>query len=200
MAKEKETTSDPAISTELLEVIRAVQQGAMAQAMELVKTLKSEDDEYLERKARIDAEAMAKATGQQAQRPHPGISAYSYPEGDLKCPRPDLKCRMLWVGFPLEPSTTTAEELELLNQMVPGEYPIHKTDGSKTKLKVEGDYNADGTLTELRFQFPVTGMQKHNLPSMVSMLKQALKVPDDTNALLAEIARMRQQVQAQPAA
>ena len=45
----------------------------------------------------------------------PGISVYSYPEGELVRPKPAMKCRMFWVNRELTPETLTPGEIELLN-------------------------------------------------------------------------------------
>src|SRR5688572_27831468 len=45
----------------------------------------------------------------------PGVSVFSYPEGDLKHPKPDLKCAMYWAGYELTLETLTPTEVDLLN-------------------------------------------------------------------------------------
>src|SRR3990167_531162 len=162
----------------------------------LVQAARGESEVDLRRRAKIDAEEMAKATGQQATRPDPCISAFSYPEGDLARPRPELRCKMFWVGHPLSLDCVTAKEIELLNQMEPGEYQITKTDGSSFKLTVVGEHNAAGNLAKLEFQFPVRGEHKYNVPSMAAMLAEALHQEDPVLAeAQAEITRLRKLVQ-----
>ena len=157
----------------------------------LVKAARGESDEDLRRRAQIDAEAIANATGQRATKPDPGISAFSYPEGDLARPRPPLKCQMLWDGHPLDLTIVTAREIELLNQMEPGEYPITKTDGSRLTLTVRGTRDVSGRLARLEFTFPCHGEHRYNVPSMVAMLGEALHQEDPALAAAqAEIARL----------
>lgn len=186
----------PAIK--LNDVAPAVAALTFDQLKDLLLSLKGPESEDLLRKhAQINAEAMATATGQQAVRPHPGISVFSYPEGDLARPRPDLKCKMFWVGHPLEDSTVTAEERELLNQAEPGIFPITKTDGSRILLTVTAERDGQHALTKLLFTFPCRGEHKHNLPSMTDMLREAYgRLSDEKTVLLAELTRLRAEVAA----
>lgn len=103
----------------------------------------------------------------------PGISVYSYPEGELKHPKPRLKCDMFIGSAPLERSTLTPTEIEILNTMEPGHYTVRRADESTAVIEVRArrdsnqqidrmwivinaedpDRNGFGTLTKLASQF-----------------------------------------------
>src|SRR3990167_4975823 len=68
---------------------------------------------------------------------HPGISVYSYPEGDHARPKPDLKCKMYWIGYELRTDTLTPQEIDLLNRVQPGEFRVTKADGTGIPFRVE---------------------------------------------------------------
>lgn len=156
------------------------------------------DDDRLEaillKVASVSAEAQERAINP-SNRSHPGISVYSYPEGDRARPRA-LKCPMFWVGYDLREDTTTAEELELLNVANPGVYNFTRLDGSNETLTITSVSNPDGSLAKLMFDFP-TRERRESLPSMAAMLRQALgvKTPEqqELERLRAEVEAMRAQ-------
>jgi hypothetical protein len=125
---------------------------------------------------------------------YPRISVYSYPEGDREHPRQKFKCRMYWVGFDMDWDTTTAEEIELLNQFEPGDYTFRRIGGAPESLTVTGEKNASGVLTKLDFQF-ASKEQRDTLPPMAWMLRDALGVKTaeqvEIERLKAEIAKLR---------
>lgn len=143
--------------------------------------------------AQVSAEAQERAMNP-SNKVHPGISAYSYPEGDRLRPRA-LKCPMFWVGYDLQTDTTSAYEIELLNQAVPGEYSFTRTDGTLGKLTVEGETSPGGQIARLLFTFN-TKEQRESLPSMISMLQSAfgIKSPEqqELERLRDEVHKMRQ--------
>ena len=130
-------------------------------------------------------------------REHPGISVYSYPEGDLKRPRPDLKCAMTWVGYPLTTDTLRWDEIELLNRAEPGDYTFMRTDRSTDKLVIRADRDVLGQPTRLHFEF-LTAERKDTLPAMVDMLRSAFHVltpeQEEIARLKADLERLRQPV------
>lgn len=134
--------------------------------------------------AQVSAEAQERAINP-SNRSHPGISVYSYPEGDRARPR-TLKCPMFWVGYDLREDTTTAQEIELLNRATPGTYMFRRLDGSNETLTVTGVANPDGSIAKLQFDFPVRE-RRDSLPSMAVMLQQALGVPTDEQRRIAEL-------------
>jgi hypothetical protein len=127
----------------------------------------------------------------------PGVSVYSYPEGDLKHPKPDLKCAMFWAGYELTLETLKPTEVDLLNRLEPGEYRVTKTDGTAIPFRVAAKRNDRLQLEELSITFPCKGDQKHNHGSMVSYLQQALGdyIPSQSE-LMAELQRLKAELAA----
>lgn len=128
---------------------------------------------------------------------YPRKSVFSYPEGDKARPRPELKCPMLWVGGAIDYDTTTASEIEYLNQYEPGDYTFKRTDGVTTeKLTVTGERTAAGKVSKLSFAFP-TKEQRDTLPTMVSILRDGLGIKspmeDQIARLLAKVAALEAQ-------
>lgn len=142
-------------------------------------------ERILARVALVSAEAQERAVNP-SNRTHPGVSPFSYAEGDRAKPRA-LKCPMFWVGYDLDLDTTTAYEIELLNQAQPGTYQFQRTDGMVSQMTVTADRGPAGEISRLLFDFN-TKEQKETLPSMVSMLQQAfgIKTPEQL-----EIERLR---------
>ncbi len=146
------------------------------------------------RVAKISADAQERAANP-SNKQHPHISVFSYPEGDIARPRPELKCPMFWVGYPIGHDTNTAEEIELFNIAEPGEYSFTRLDGkTKEKLTIEGQKDANGKLVRLLFTF-LTSEQRDSLPSMSAMLREAFKVKTseqlELDTLRAEVERLR---------
>ena len=125
-------------------------------------------------------------------REHPGISAYSYPEGDLKRPRPELKVPMTWVGYPLTTDTLTYKEIDLLNRATPGEFRFTRTDRTTDTLTIRPDRDSLGGVTKLHVVF-LTAERKDTLPSMVDMLRDAFQVLSPEQE---ELVRLRAEVEA----
>ena len=129
---------------------------------------------------------------------HPGIGVYSYPDGDLAHPKPELQCKMFWVGYELRTDTLTPQEVELLNRLKPGEFRVTKADGVGIPFRVSAKHSdkldAQGrpTLEELSVWFPCKGDARQNHLSMTSYLQQALgdKLPTLEEAM-AELTRLK---------
>jgi len=147
-------------------------------------------ERILTRVSQVSAEAQERAVNP-SNRYHPEISTYSYPEGDRKRPRA-LKCPMFWVGYDLQTDTTTAYEIELLNQAQPGTFQFLRTDGSTSTMTVTADRGPDGAISRLLFDFE-TKERRESLPAMTSMLQQAfgIKTPEQQ-----ELERMRAELEA----
>lgn len=105
---------------------------------------------------------------------HPGISAFSYPEGDLEKPKPVLPFELYWNAYPVHkfPETQHYRELELACQLQPGEYTVIRKDGSKMGVTVRGERNADGVLTKVHVEFPISREEKALVPPMHVTLYQ----------------------------
>ncbi len=122
-----------------------------------------------------DAERQAKAT-RKAMRPenehHPGVSVYSRPGGEQVNPKGDLVCKTFWAGTTLSPDTLTADELDLVNSVPEGKYLCTRSDSSKVKVTVFVTTGEQGQPEKKDIFFPTRGGLRHNLPSMVSMLRE----------------------------
>ena len=122
----------------------------------------------------------------------PGISVYSYPEGDLKHPKPALKCKMFWVGYELNTDTLKPVEIDLLNKLSAGEFRVMKSDSTVIPFRVSAKHNDRFQLEELSVWFPCKGDHRHNHGSMISYLQQALGEHIPTaDELLKEVTRLR---------
>lgn len=119
----------------------------------------------------------AKAT-QRAMRPendtHPHISAFTKPGGYLANPHETLVCDTFYRGFPVHKAYETHHwrEIELLNQVKPGEYVVLRKDLTPMKVSVKGEYDAKQTLTKKEIVFDVTREERHYIPSMTVLLYQ----------------------------
>jgi hypothetical protein len=84
---------------------------------------------------------------------HPGISVFSYPEGDVAKARPALPYELVWNGYPMHqfPESLHWYELELFCKLQPGEYHISRTDMSTQKVSLVGTKDANGKLTKLEW-------------------------------------------------
>lgn len=123
---------------------------------------------------------------------HPGISVYSYPEGDVKRPRPDFKCEMYWLGYPAGLDNTTAEEMELMNQAEPGDYNFRRTDGGLEKFVVTAHRDAGGKPTRLLFSIPDYS-NRAAWPDNPTILRQALRIKSPQEL---ELEKLRAEVEA----
>ena len=130
-------------------------------------------------------------------RQSPGISVFSTPKGDLVDPKPELKCKMFWVGYPLITETLTPLEVDLLNRLEPGEFRVTKSDGAQIPFRVAAKRNDRFALEELAITFPCKGEHKHNHGSMVSYMQQALGdyIPSQAE-LMAELQRLKAELAA----
>lgn len=130
-------------------------------------------------------------------RQSPGISVYSYPEGDLKRPKAPLKCKMFWVGYEETPDTLKPIEVDLLNRLEPGEFRVTKTDGTPIPFRVSAKRNDRFELEELAIWFPCKGENRHNHGSKISYLQQALgdRIPT-AEELLAELTILKAELAA----
>lgn len=171
MARTQETDA-PTLSGDQFERLLA----ALAQKPALDKdSLK----DILTETAQISASTMQKALKPENDQ-HPGISAFSYPEGDVAKPRPVLPYELYWNNYPVHkfPETQHWRELELACQLTPGEFTVLRRDGSKMIVTVAGEKNADGKLTKLTVTFPVSREDKALVPPMAVVLYQLVH-PDN---------------------
>lgn len=105
---------------------------------------------------------------------HPGKSVFNYPEGEVLKPKPIPSFQFLYNGYPCTKFLETEHwrECELMCDVTPGEYTIIRTDGSKMGLKVIGETDADGKLTKVDVQFPVSREERVLVPPKAVVLYQ----------------------------
>jgi hypothetical protein len=124
--------------------------------------------------------ATAKAM-QKAMKPendtHPGISDFSYPEGDVARPRPMPPFEFWMNGYPCTkfPETQHWRELELMCEVRPGNYTVMRKDFSTMKVDVVGSVDAGGNLTRVDVNFPITREERGHVPPMTVLLYQLVK-------------------------
>ncbi len=124
------------------------------------------------------AEGTAKAM-QKAMKPenqdHPGLSVFSHPLGDKAMPKPPLPYELSWNGYPVNkfPETETWSEW-LAQSNIPGrgEYTVLRLDGSKMKVTVTTETDADGKPTKVLVSHPITREDKDKIPSKTVILAQ----------------------------
>jgi hypothetical protein len=154
-----------------------------------LQALKGNDDESLKKRAQYEAEAHQRLTKREND-PAPGVSVYN-PKGERDFPKPDLKCKMLWVGFPLQKDQLTPQEVDLLNRIdTIGDFPFHRADGSLDTCSISGERDANGKWTQIAFSFRCKGDDRHNLPTMTAMLREILglgTVEDELKQRIAEL-------------
>jgi hypothetical protein len=115
---------------------------------------------------------------QKAMRPendtHPGLSALSYPEGDVARPRPVLPFELFWNGYPIHqfPETEHWRELELMAQLQPGEFTVIRKDGTPMAVTVRGEQDANGKVVKLSVEFPISREDKWLVPPKAVVLYQ----------------------------
>lgn len=164
----------------------------IADLIAALKASSGNDDESMKRRAMFEAEAR-KRLDEDDNRTHPGISVYSYPEGDRAALEAGkvkkLKCEMFWLGYPLEIETLTPAEVDALNLATGGKFPYHKSDGSTETLTVKATDGLNGQLEKIEFTFPCRGDLKHNQPPLLTLLREAFGQPDELTALRAELAK-----------
>jgi hypothetical protein len=123
------------------------------------------------------ARAAAKANqemGKKENTAHPGISAFSHPEGDVARPRPVMRCDTFWYGDKVNGDRHTYREMELLNQVMPGDYLCSKPDGTKCTVSVTAErHPMTRAFTKIEVTFkPEDG---RSVLSMESWLREILE-------------------------
>lgn len=105
---------------------------------------------------------------------HPHISAFSKPLGELADPSVTLPFEVFYNGYPCHmfPETEHWREKELMAQLKPGEYTVLRKDASKMAITVKGEKDADGKLTKVLVEFPVSREEKGLVPPKSVVLYQ----------------------------
>jgi hypothetical protein len=129
--------------------------------------------------AAIAAKATASATAvlqniDDGGRNYPGISCFN-PLGEKAHPRPELLGDIYWAGYLLRGDELTREEIELTNQLKPGDWEIRSRGGSTLPFKVRDLDPGSRNSRRLLILFPcATADQRHDVPTMVDMLRQVV--------------------------
>lgn len=107
---------------------------------------------------------------------HPQISCFNKPGGYLANPHEKLQCDTFYRGFPVHKAYETHHwrEIELLNQVKPGEYTVLRKDLTPMKVRVTGEFDAHGTITKKEISFDVSREERHYIPAMTVLLYQIL--------------------------
>ena len=143
---------------------------------QLIDTLRTNKAADQETAAQLHAMAMKKALRPENEI-SPMISVFN-PKGETQYPRPKPRCIFLMGPYPIaEPSnydTATWTEIELLNQLRPGDYLVTKADGTDVKLTVKVEYESNGvTPFKTTLLMPIADDdQKANWPPLVQLLTQ----------------------------
>lgn len=149
------------------------------QILELVRTAVSSnalDAEAISKIAASAATESSKALRDQwwDERTYPGVSAFN-PKGEKEHPRDALVGDIYWAGYLLRGDELVQEEIELINQLRPGDYEILGRDAAALPFVVRDLDPGSKTSRRLLVLFPCRDMdQRHNLPSMREMLRQVV--------------------------
>lgn len=169
---------------------------ALAMIAEALKTIKAGDAGASDRLANIERFLLH----QEETRPHenlfnpPMVSALN-PLGERDHPRPELQCRIIWVGYELTKDILSFDEIALLNRMEPGSYRVTKADLKRIVFNVQEKRDDAGRREMLTFHFPCKGSEdRQNHAPMVSYLREALGENIGTETLHAQIAALRAQL------
>jgi hypothetical protein len=155
------------------------------------------DAESLQTILKETAEGTAKAM-QKALKPenqdHPGLSVFSHPKGDREMPKPPLPYELSWNGYPVNkfPETETWSEW-MAQSNIPGrgEYTVLRLDGSKMKVTVATETDADGKPTKVIVTHPVAREDKDKIPPKTVILAQ---MQDKDNPRAAFLKSMQSQL------
>jgi hypothetical protein len=104
----------------------------------------------------------------------PKISVFNA-KGDRDYPREKLLTHeFYYISQPIHKMVDThmVRELELANQVVPGEYSVILKDGGLKTVTVTAERNAKQELTKVTVNFPVSREEKWSVPPMLVVLYQ----------------------------
>lgn len=160
----------PALSedqfAQLLQVLAAGRDRGNGLDTETLKTA-------LEGAALLSAQTMRKAMRPENET-HPGVSVFSYPEGDVARPKKIPPFAFFYNGYPCSKFMETEHwrEVELMNDVQPGEFTVIRMDGSKMTVSVTAERDADGQITKMHVLFPVSREEKSLVPPKATVLYQ----------------------------
>jgi hypothetical protein len=135
--------------------------------------------------------AQLKQTAPKSNQSGPLRSPFN-PRGEKDFPMPLLKCDV-YAPWKMTPTyhSLDREEVELFNLLDPGEYPVELVDGSTVRVHVVGVRNSNtGQLEKLSLMGAkddqgvhaglFTNENRHNFPSLKSMLRQMVGEPAES--------------------
>lgn len=139
----------------------------------------------------MSAEAIAKAFAQTQKRENsqaPMVSVFN-PRGETEHPRPRFVAgKVTQNGIELETDTLTWEEIEAINALPPGEFLVHKANGTTTPLTVKHTRGMDGKrLERVELHWPCKDDHRHDHRSLFDYCLEVLEQAD----LTAEADRLR---------
>jgi hypothetical protein len=120
---------------------------------------------------------------------HPGISAFSYPEGDVAHPKPALQGTVYFCGVRQDPAQMTPREIEAFNAIT---HSCSARDGRWT-----ADFLQNGRDRELHVMVPCKSIDdRMNLPSMELICRELTQGPRavDPTALADRVAELEKQL------
>jgi len=185
---EKTTTDIDTKIDRLSEAVAKLAEFTLAQA---AQARTSGDTSTVEQLTEVMAAGIAEANMKSRQwwdeSTFPDISPLN-PLGELAHPRPNLRREVWWVGFHLPKNELMREEIELLNQLKPGEYDLKDDMGRVVRTRFFRVVARDPQIPDgpILVTFPCTSEDDRNLLArfdrgrgMVDLLHQMVpkKVP-----------------------
>lgn len=128
-----------------------------------------------------DAQTATAKAMQKAMRPenetHPGISCFSYPEGDQAHPKAPLPFEVFIDTYPASkwPETEHWREWELMAQLQPGEFTIMRKDGIPMRVTVSGERDVNGKLKKVVVDLPKDKDERKQVPPKIVLLQQLVR-------------------------
>lgn len=124
----------------------------------------------------VTAHALLKAQRKENET-HPGISCFSYPEGDQKRPKAPLPFEVFIDTYPASkwPETEHWREWELMAQLQPGEFTIMRKDGIPMRVTVSGERDVNGKLKKVVVDLPKDKDERKQVPPKIVLLQQLVR-------------------------
>ena len=119
---------------------------------------------------------------------HPGISCFSYPEGDEKHPKPELPFQFWYLNYPVHmfPETEHWRELELAAKVQPGEFMVWRKDYQPMKVSVKAERDGNLVVTKLMVEFSANREVKDLIPPKSVVLYQLVHQGRDPEEVFLE--------------
>ena len=168
---------------------------------QLIAAIKTTDDPLAKDRAVMESERLALEQERVKRempenKQSPGISVFSYPEGEMRRPKPQLKCKFTWCGADETWETLTPEEIELRNKLEPGDYQVTKANGQRIPFKVSGKRSENGAIEQLTVWYPCKDEHKADHMPNTAYLRQVLgEAIPSTADLMNELAKLRAELE-----